>query len=196
MAVYLGSNESLPFLYRHTNKNIFSSPLRPGYLRQIFVLTDGAVSNDGQVISLVKRHSHQGRLFSLGLGASASRHLVKGIARAGGGTAVFSALNEDLRPKVMSQLKNALQPAINDVKVEWLGVSQDDNALLKMPEVQAEKTLLGYKKPKAEPEVSSTGQAPFMIPPIYDGHRLLAYRLFDHKEVPTGMILLILKQHA
>ena len=61
------------------------------------MLTDGAVSNDSAVISLVRKYSHQGRLFSLGLGASASRHLVKGIARAGGGTAAFSGLDEDLR---------------------------------------------------------------------------------------------------
>ena len=85
----------------------------------------------------------------------------------------------------MSQLKNALQPAINDVKVEWLGVSNEDS-LLTMPEVQAEKTLLGYQKPKVTPQVSTTGQAPFKIPPIYDGTRLLAYRLFADKEVPTG----------
>ena len=161
-------------------------------MRQIFVLTDGAVSNDEQVISLVKKYSHQGRLFSLGLGASASRHLVKGISRAGGGTAAFAALEEDLRPKVMSQLKNALQPAINDVKVEWLGVSPDEDTLLTMPEVQAEKTLLGYRKPKVEPVVSMTGQAPSRIPPIYDGHRLLAYRLFADKDIPTGKTIFIL----
>ena len=146
------------------------------------------MSNDREVISLVKKYSRQGRLFSLGLGESASRHLVKGIARAGGGTSAFAGQNEDLRPKVMSQLKNALQPAIKDVKVEWLGVSPDD-ALFKMPEVQREKTLLGYQKPKVDPVVSTTGQAPFIIPPIYDGHRLLAYRLFADKDVPTGKII-------
>ena len=48
---------------------------------QIFVLTDGEVSNSINVVDLVKRNSTQGRVFALGLGASASRHLVKGIAR-------------------------------------------------------------------------------------------------------------------
>ena len=86
----------------------------------------------------------------------------------------------------MSQLKNALQPAISDVKVEWLGAKDDGNDLFTTPEVQTEKTLLGYQKPKVTPEVSVTGQAPYKIPPIYDGHRLLAYRLFSGKEIPTG----------
>ena len=42
--------------------------------------------------------------------------------RAGGGTAVFAAEGEDLRPKVMIQLKNAMQPSISEVKVEWDGL--------------------------------------------------------------------------
>ena len=86
----------------------------------------------------------------------------------------------------MSQLKNALQPAIIDVKVEWLGAKDDGSELFTTPEEQAEKTLLGYRKPQVTPEVAITGQAPYRIPPIYDGHRLLAYRLFSDKEIPTG----------
>merc|ERR1712141_737854 len=81
----------------HPLNAIFKQP-KPadGYLRQIFVLTDGAVSNAPSVISLVKENSTQGRIFSLGLGASASRHLVKGIARAGSGTAVFASEHPNL----------------------------------------------------------------------------------------------------
>jgi hypothetical protein len=60
---------------------IFKQSIMAGYLRQIFVLTDGEVSNSASVVELVKKNSSQGRVFALGLGASASRHLVKGIAR-------------------------------------------------------------------------------------------------------------------
>ena len=44
------------------------------------------------------------------------------LFRAGGGTAVFAAEGEDLRPKVMTQLKNAMQPSISEVKVKWDGL--------------------------------------------------------------------------
>ena len=60
---------------------IFKQSTKAGYLRQIFVLTDGEVSNSASVVELVKKNSSQGRVFALGLGASASRHLVMGIAR-------------------------------------------------------------------------------------------------------------------
>ena len=87
-------------------------------IRNIILLTDGDVSNGHQIIQLVKKHSSENRIFSLGLGSSASRNLVKGVARAGNGRAVFSTLNEDLRFKVMTLLKNALS-AVSQVKVIW-----------------------------------------------------------------------------
>ena len=75
-------------------QKIFESQEIEGYARQIFLLTDGAVSNSDEVIQLVKKNSNKTRVFTLGLGASASRHLVKGVARAGNGLALFSNLNE------------------------------------------------------------------------------------------------------
>ena len=101
-------------------QDIFRKPCRDKrYLKQVFVLTDGGVSNTSSIISLVKKNKDQARVFSLGIGSGASRYLVKGIARLGGGTAIFASEYEDLRPKVMSQLKNALQPALRDVEICW-----------------------------------------------------------------------------
>ena len=51
----------------------------PGYSRQVFVLTDGEVSNTEQVISLVQSHQDHSRVFALGLGEGASHELVEGI---------------------------------------------------------------------------------------------------------------------
>lgn len=80
------------------------------------------VSNTDQVISTVWANSDSTRLFAFGIGASVSRHLVNGIARAGGGAAEYvnpSAAGEDaagggdrqsMHAKVMAQLRRALQP--------------------------------------------------------------------------------------
>ena len=104
------------------------------------MLTDGAVANDEQIINLVKTCAEGTKVFTLGLGSAASRHLVKGVARAGNGIPIFANLNDDLRPRVITLLKNALAPSLTDLEVTW-------NA------VKAEKTLLGVKPmPKIENE--------------------------------------------
>ena len=40
-------------------------------------------------------------MFTLGIGSAADRHLVKGLARAGRGTAAFTSNNENISAKVM-----------------------------------------------------------------------------------------------
>ena len=133
-ANYGGTEILTPF------KAIFEEKPVEGCARQIFLLTDGAVSNDEKIINLVKKCAEDTRVFTLGLGSAASRHLVNGVARAGNGIPIFANLNDDLRPKVITLLKNALTPALTDVEVTW-------NA------VKSERTLLGVKPmPKIENE--------------------------------------------
>lgn len=78
----------------------------PGYTRQIFVLTDGQVTNTEQVISLVQKNNTSSRVFALGIGNSVSHHLVEGMARAGKGTSAFAISGERLEKKVLKQLKD------------------------------------------------------------------------------------------
>merc|ERR1719450_166326 len=133
---------------------IFKLPKVVGKPRQIFVLTDGAVSNSTECVNLVSKHSRENRVFTLGIGSSADRHLVKGMARAGMGTSVFTDFNENISGKVVKQLKDALQPCIFDVKLDW---GNDDASSLEFC------------------------QAPMKIPPLYDGTRMLVYRMWANE---------------
>merc|ERR1711988_1280529 len=151
-------------------KSIFGQKVIKDYAKQIFLLTDGAVSNDQQVINLVKENSNS-RVFTLGLGASASRHLVKGVARAGNGLALFSNLNEDLRPKVINLLKNALMPSLTNVKVLW---NQDDETKKEKPATKDQvRTLLGFNKPEENIARDDSGKV------LFDGSRLLSFKIFE-----------------
>ena len=93
-------------------KHIYATETIPGYLRQIFVITDGEVGNTDEVIGLTKAKAHESRVFALGIGDGASHHLVEGIARAGGGNSAFVTYNEPVDKKVLQQLKDALQPSL------------------------------------------------------------------------------------
>jgi hypothetical protein len=92
----------------------------------------------------------------------------------------------------MSQLKNAMQPSLAEVSVVWTGVVDDQQGAEEPTEVETKPTLLGFMKPKpnskSENKLSAFGQAPSRIPPIYDGTRLLVYRLFKSQSgIPTGV---------
>jgi len=145
------------------------------------------------VIRIVKRHSHVSRVFTLGIGSSASAHLVRGIATAGGGTCAFVESNENIAGKVLSQLKDAMQPALSEVSLNWIGISDE-----KDPETSAnlnrKKSLFGSKKPvnqetskKELKQQSKYFQAPKEIPPIFDGSQLLVVGVFPNTRIPTGM---------
>ena len=96
--------------------------MRPGHPeipRQLFVLTDGEVTNTEAVLRLIHQHASTTRVFAFGIGAGASHYLVKGMARAGNGAAEFIYPGERIEPKVLRQLKRALVPALTDVRMDW-----------------------------------------------------------------------------
>ncbi|XP_071351854.1 von Willebrand factor A domain-containing protein 5A-like isoform X2 [Trachinotus anak] len=114
MTANLGGTEILQPL-----KHIYSQPCIPNQPRQLFVFTDGEVSNTKEVINLVKKNSGSHRCFSFGIGEGASSALINGLAKEGGGHAQFITGNARMQPKVMQSLRFALQPAVVDISVTW-----------------------------------------------------------------------------
>eukprot|EP00731_Ephydatia_muelleri_P029236 Em0020g880a len=93
--------------------------LLEGLRRQVFVLTDGSVSNTEACIQEVKRNVESARCFTFGIGSGVSTYLVNGLAQAGNGTAEFIQSGERLQPKVIRSLKQALQPSVTNLRVEF-----------------------------------------------------------------------------
>ncbi|KAK6467763.1 von Willebrand factor A domain-containing protein 5A-like [Huso huso] len=100
-------------------KDIYSKACRPGHPRQLFVFTDGEVRNTKDVINEVKKHAGTHRCFTFGIGEGASTALIKGMARAGSGHPEFITGKDRMQPKVVQSLRFALQPAVNNIVLNW-----------------------------------------------------------------------------
>jgi len=115
--------------------------------RQVVVLTDGQVTNTDAVLALGSQHAATARIFTFGIGAGASQHLVRALARAGGGSAEFIYPGERIESKVVRQFGRLLSPALHDVKIEWVGAPVTSMPI-KVPPVFAGGRLVVYGFPK------------------------------------------------
>uniref|UniRef100_A0A3P8SQA9 von Willebrand factor A domain containing 5B2 n=1 Tax=Amphiprion percula TaxID=161767 RepID=A0A3P8SQA9_AMPPE len=129
---------------------LYHQPMQRSYPRQVFIITDGSISNVAKVLELVRRNTCAG-CFGLGLGPRACRRLLQGVAKLTGGTTEFLDDEERLQPKLIKSLKKAFEPVLTDVRIDWY-LPENMEALL----------------------------SPNEIPPLYPGNRLIGYcTLYD-----------------
>uniref|UniRef100_A0A3Q1IEA1 VWFA domain-containing protein n=1 Tax=Anabas testudineus TaxID=64144 RepID=A0A3Q1IEA1_ANATE len=125
---------------------VYQQPMQRPYPRQIFIITDGSISNVAKVLELVRRNTCAGRCFGLGLGPRACRRLLQGIAKLTGGTTELLADEERLQPKLIKSLKKAFEPVLTDVRIDWY-LPENMEALLspnEIPPLYPGNCLIGY----------------------------------------------------
>ncbi|CAF2923773.1 unnamed protein product [Rotaria sp. Silwood2] len=115
-----------------------------GRARQVFLLTDGEISNVNEVLDLCRSMATHTRIFSFGLGHSPSHSLVKGLARATNGRFVFIPPKSNVDVYVGEQLQKALQSCITYIKVKWNFGTEVMSAPTKMPPVYVNDRLIAY----------------------------------------------------
>ena len=130
--------------------------------RQIFLLTDGQITDVNQLVQLVAKHVGRSRVFTFGIGNSVDRELCKRVSIAGRGECEFVSGNTDgdMAAKVIRQLQRALQPALTDVNIDWSKYNNNKNA---MSDVSA--------------EMNTFMQTPSIIPAIFPNTRTVIYAL-------------------
>ncbi|XP_043937304.1 von Willebrand factor A domain-containing protein 5A-like isoform X2 [Protopterus annectens] len=100
-------------------QDIFSKSLEKDYTRQVFLLTDGEVSNTAQIIEEVKKHASTHRFFTLGIGEGASTSLIKGVATASYGKYDFITGKARMQAKVLRCLKLSFQRSATNISLHW-----------------------------------------------------------------------------
>jgi len=99
----------------------FATPPPRGFLRQIVFITDGGVSNEAEIVSLIRDRLRDARLFSVGIGAAPNAFFLQEMATAGRGSYTFIAQREKVGERMEDLFRKLEQPALVDLGLQWPG---------------------------------------------------------------------------
>ena len=108
-----GGTEMLPALKAAL---VDGSPGRTG-VRQVVFLTDGDLSNEGEMMAEIAAHGGRSRVFMIGIGSAPNQFLMHRMAEAGRGTYTNVAVREDVASKMTALLDRLKAPAVHDLAV-------------------------------------------------------------------------------
>jgi Ca-activated chloride channel homolog len=106
----------------------FSTPASPDMLRQIVFITDGGVSNEAEILTLIRERLGDARLFSVGIGAAPNAYFLHEMAAAGRGSYTFIAQREQVGERMQELFRKLEQPALVDLALRWPGDVQPELA--------------------------------------------------------------------
>ncbi|MEO0422854.1 MAG: marine proteobacterial sortase target protein [Pseudomonadota bacterium] len=89
------------------------------HLRQVVFVTDGAVSSDGSLESLVRRLRGEARLYPVGIGAAPATHLMQRLAEVGRGTYTQIATLTEVAERMSGLFARLEHPVLTDITIAW-----------------------------------------------------------------------------
>jgi Ca-activated chloride channel family protein len=135
----------------------------PHVLKRVILITDGAVSNEDQVVAEVGRHLGGTRLHIVGIGHAPNRWLMKELARAGRGTFESIGTIADVQSKTVELLTRTERAVITDVTLEWDGARPLDAGPDPVPDLYAGEPLVvtaRFDPAQPLPKLRVWGRAP------------------------------------
>tara|TARA_R110002124_G_scaffold38253_4_gene121452 strand:- start:9396 stop:11786 length:2391 start_codon:yes stop_codon:yes gene_type:complete len=88
-------------------------------LRQIVLITDGAVGDEDRLLSLINGRIGDARLFTVGIGSAPNGFLMTRAARAGRGTYTFIQAAGEIKERMAELFLKLERPALTDVALTW-----------------------------------------------------------------------------
>jgi Ca-activated chloride channel homolog len=114
-----GGTEMLPALKAALAGAATSS--NPKAIRQIIFLTDGAISNEKEMIAAIGADQGRSRVFMIGIGSAPNGYLMSRMANMGRGTYTNIGKPEEVTAKMSRLIEQLSRPSVQDVSVTVTG---------------------------------------------------------------------------
>jgi Ca-activated chloride channel homolog len=88
-------------------------------LRQIVFITDGSVSNEAELIGLIRQRLVGARFFTVGIGAAPNAYFMQEAAAAGRGSYTFIPQISEVRGRMEDLFRKLENPALVGLEVHW-----------------------------------------------------------------------------
>jgi uncharacterized protein YegL len=114
---------------------LYSQPRRRGFIRQLFLLTDGEVSSQQEILSLVSEDRSGSRIMTFGIGSDCDRVFVEELAVRSGGHALFVE-SANIQNAIDTQWRfcsESLRETIVNVNVRLTGLTEIEVSPLPIP---------------------------------------------------------------
>jgi len=143
----------------------FAMPQDESVSRSLLVVTDGYVSAERDVFSLIRENLNKANVFAFGIGSSVNRYLIEGMARAGRGEP-FIVTNSSEAPQRAAVFRRYVEsPVLTAIGVSYDGFEAYDVEPTSIPDLLAQRPLLVFGKWRGQPRgtitlrgTSGTGQ--------------------------------------
>jgi Ca-activated chloride channel family protein len=116
-----GGTEMLPALLAALS-NAPGTTERPGVLKQVIFLTDGAVSNEDQLFQAIKSMLGRARLFTIGIGSAPNAYFMTKAAEFGRGTFTFISDVSAVEKQMTELYAKVESPVLSDIQISFDGI--------------------------------------------------------------------------
>lgn len=88
-------------------------------IRQVVFITDGSISNESQLFSIIQRDLGASRLFTVGIGAAPNSYFMRKAAEFGRGTFTYISNVSEVESKMQELFKKLKSPLLTRLKITW-----------------------------------------------------------------------------
>lgn len=119
----------------------FEQPRSPEHVRVVVFLTDGAVSNEDQVLRKLQKNLNESRVYAFGIGSAVNRFLLDKLAEVGRGSVEYIFPGQDIEEAVQRFQNRAAFPVLTDIYLDWGKAALSDVYPQPLPDLYAGQPL-------------------------------------------------------